>query len=192
MLHIILIGPPGSGKGTQAKQISSKYQLIHISTGDLLRNEVKQQTPLGIQAKQIMDRGELVSDEIVIGMIKNLIENTKDTNGFLYDGFPRTVAQAEALNKLLMQRGDTVNSIIFMSASDDVFINRLQKRAEIEGRSDDADINVIKKRLAEYYEKTFPVKEYYEKHFTNVFHTINAAQEVDAVFADICKVLDKI
>jgi adenylate kinase len=192
MLHIILIGPPGSGKGTQAKQISSKYQLIHISTGDLLRNEVKQQTPLGIQAKQIMDRGELVSDEIVIGMIKNLIENTKDTNGFLYDGFPRTVAQAEALNKLLMQRGDTVNSIIFMSASDDVFIKRLQKRAEIEGRSDDADINVIKKRLAEYYEKTFPVKEYYEKHFTNAFHTINAAQDVDAVFADICKVLDKI
>lgn len=192
MLHIILIGPPGSGKGTQAKQISSKYQLTHISTGDLLRNEVKQQTPLGIQAKQIMDRGELVSDEIVIGMIKNLIENTKDTNGFLYDGFPRTVAQAEALNKLLMQRGDTVNSIIFMSASDDVFINRLQKRAEIEGRSDDADINVIKKRLAEYYEKTFPVKEYYEKHFTNAFHIINAAQEVDVVFADICKVLDKI
>lgn len=192
MLHIILIGPPGSGKGTQAKQISSKYQLTHISTGDLLRNEVKQQTPLGIQAKQIMDRGELVSDEIVIGMIKNLIENTKDTNGFLYDGFPRTVAQAEALNKLLMQRGDTVNSIIFMSASDDVFIKRLQKRAEIEGRSDDADINVIKKRLAEYYEKTFPVKEYYEKHFTNAFHTINAAQDVDAVFADICKVLDKI
>jgi adenylate kinase len=192
MLHIILIGPPGSGKGTQAKQISSKYQLTHISTGDLLRNEVKQQTPLGIQAKQIMDRGELVSDEIVIGMIKNLIENTDDTNGFLYDGFPRTVAQAESLNKLLMQRGDTVNSIIFMSAPDNVFINRLQKRAEIEGRSDDADINVIKKRLAEYYEKTFPVKEYYEKHFTNAFHTINAAQDVDVVFADICKVLDKI
>jgi len=192
MWHIILIGPPGSGKGTQAKQISSKYHLTHISTGDLLRNEVKQQTPLGIQAKQIMDRGELVSDEIVIGMIKNLIENTKDTNGFLYDGFPRTVAQAEALNKLLMQRGDTVNSIIFMSAPDDVFINRLQKRAEIEGRSDDADINVIKKRLDEYYNKTYPVKEYYEKHFSNSFHTINAAQDIDSVFSDICKILDRI
>lgn len=192
MINIILIGPPGSGKGTQAKKISSKYNLIHLSTGDILRNEVKNQTPLGIQAKSIMDKGELVSDEIVIGMIKNFIDNAKNTNGFLYDGFPRTVAQAEALNDMLKNKNMLVNSIIFMSAPDNVFIERLKKRAEIEGRSDDADINVIKKRLVEYYEKTFPVKEYYEKYFTNVFHTINAAQDVDAVFADICKVIDKI
>lgn len=171
MLNIILIGPPGSGKGTQAKQISEKYQLKHLSTGDILRNEVKNQTPLGLQAKAIMDRGELVSDEIVIGMIKNFIENTKNTGGFLYDGFPRTVAQAEALNKMLQEKDMVVNAIIFMNAPDNVFIERLQKRAELEGRSDDADINVIKKRLVEYYEKTFPVKEYYEKHFTNAFYT---------------------
>lgn len=192
MLNIILIGPPGSGKGTQAKQISEKYQLKHLSTGDILRNEVKNQTPLGLQAKAIMDRGELVSDEIVIGMIKNFIENTKNTIGFLYDGFPRTVAQAEALNKMLQEKDMVVNAIIFMNAPDNVFIERLQKRAELEGRSDDADINVIKKRLVEYYEKTFPVKEYYEKHFTNAFHTINAAQDVNKVFNDICQIIDKI
>lgn len=192
MLNIILIGPPGSGKGTQAKQISEKYQLKHLSTGDILRNEVKNQTPLGLQAKAIMDRGELVSDEIVIGMIKNFIENTKNTGGFLYDGFPRTVAQAEALNKMLQEKDMVVNAIIFMNAPDNVFIERLQKRAELEGRSDDADINVIKKRLVEYYEKTFPVKEYYEKHFTNAFYTINAAQDVNKVFNDICQIIDKI
>ncbi|GAB4449978.1 MAG: adenylate kinase [Bacteroidia bacterium] len=192
MLNIILIGPPGSGKGTQAKQISEKYQLKHLSTGDILRNEVKNQTPLGLQAKAIMDRGELVSDEIVIGMIKNFIENTKNTGGFLYDGFPRTVAQAEALNKMLQEKDMVVNAIIFMNAPDNVFIERLQKRAELEGRSDDADINVIKKRLVEYYEKTFPVKEYYEKHFTNAFYTINAAQDVNKVFSDICQIIDKI
>ncbi len=191
MINIILIGPPGSGKGTQAKQISEKYNLKHLSTGDILRNEVKNQTPLGLQAKAIMDKGELVSDEIVIGMIKNFIDSTTNVNGFLYDGFPRTVAQAEALNKMLMQKNRSVNAIIFMSAPDDVFINRLQKRAEIEGRTDDADINVIRKRLAEYYEKTFPVKEYYEKHFTNAFYTINANQEVEKVFQDICSVIDK-
>jgi len=190
MINIILIGPPGSGKGTQAKQISEKYHLKHLSTGDILRNEVKNQTPLGIQAKAIMDRGELVSDEIVIGMIQNFIDNTNNTNGFLYDGFPRTVAQAEALNKMLMAKNMSVNAILFMSAPDEIFIERLQKRAEIEGRSDDADINVIRKRLAEYYEKTFPVKNYYERHFTNIFYTINADQEVNKVFQDICSIID--
>ncbi|MCX7727973.1 MAG: adenylate kinase [Bacteroidia bacterium] len=192
MLNIILIGPPGSGKGTQAKQISTKYNLKHLSTGDILRNEVKNQTPLGLQAKSIMDKGELVSDEIVIGMIKNFIDNATGANGFLYDGFPRTVAQAEALNKMLQQKDMLVNAIIFMDAPEKVFIERMQKRAEIEGRTDDADINVIRKRLVEYYEKTFPVKEYYEKYFTNAFHTINANQEVENVFNDICKVINNL
>lgn len=192
MLNIILIGPPGSGKGTQAKQISNTYQLKHLSTGDILRNEVKNQTPLGLQAKAIMDKGELVSDEIVINMIKNFIENTHDSNGFLYDGFPRTVAQAEALNKMLQQENMVVNAIFFMDAPENVFIDRMQKRAEIEGRTDDADINVIRKRLTEYYEKTFPVKDYYEKHFTNAFFNINANQEIEQVFNDICKIIDKL
>lgn len=192
MLNIILIGPPGSGKGTQAKQISTQYNLKHLSTGDILRNEVKNQTPLGLQAKAIMDRGELVSDEIVIGMIQNFIENTTNTNGFLYDGFPRTVAQAEALTKMLKEKNMVVNAILFMNAPENIFVERLQKRAEIEGRTDDADINVIKKRLVEYYEKTFPVKEYYEKNYTNIFHTINATQDVNAVFQDICAVIEKL
>lgn len=192
MINIILIGPPGSGKGTQAKQISEKYHLKHLSTGEILRNEVKNQTPLGIQAKAIMDKGELVSDEIVIGMIQNFIDNTSNTNGFLYDGFPRTVAQAEALNKMLMAKNMTVDAILFMSAPDDVFIQRLQKRAEIEGRTDDADINVIRKRLAEYYEKTFPVKNYYEQHFTNIFFIINAHQDINKVFQDICSIIDQL
>lgn len=192
MLNIILIGPPGSGKGTQAKQISQQFNLKHLSTGDILRNEVKNQTPLGIQAKAIMDRGELVSDEIVVGMIKNFIENTKDVEGFLYDGFPRTVAQAESLNAMLKGKNMVVNAILFMDAPEQVFIERLQKRAEIEGRTDDADINVIRKRMAEYYEKTFPVKEYYEKHFTNAFYTINAAQDVNKVFEDISNIIESI
>lgn len=192
MLNIILIGPPGSGKGTQAKQISTKYNLKHLSTGDILRNEIKNQTPLGLQAKAIMDKGELVSDDIVIGMIKNFIDNTLGINGFLYDGFPRTVPQAEALHKMLQQKNTGVSAVLFMNAPENIFIERLQKRAQIEGRTDDADINVIRKRLAEYYEKTFPVKEYYEKHFTNIFYAINADQDVSAVFYDICKVIDKL
>lgn len=192
MLNIILIGPPGSGKGTQAQQISQKYHLKHLSTGDILRQEVKNQTPLGLQAKAIMDRGQLVSDEIVINMIKNFIEETKNTNGFLYDGFPRTVAQAEALHKMLMQKKQGINAVLFMNAPDYIFIERLQKRAELEGRSDDADIQVIKKRLTEYYEKTFPVKEYYEKHHTKAFYVINAAQEIKKVFEDICKIIDRL
>lgn len=192
MLNIILIGPPGSGKGTQAKQISQQFNLKHLSTGDILRNEVKNQTPLGIQAKAIMDRGELVSDEIVVGMIKNFIENTTGVEGFLYDGFPRTVAQAEALNNMLREKNMVVNAILFMDAPEQVFVERLQKRAEIEGRTDDADINVIRKRMAEYYEKTFPVKEYYEKHFTNAFYTINAAQDVNKVFEDISNIIESI
>ena len=192
MLNIILIGPPGSGKGTQAQQISQKYHLKHLSTGDILRQEVKNQTPLGLQAKAIMDRGQLVSDEIVINMIKNFTEETKNTNGFLYDGFPRTVAQAEALHKILMQKKQGIDAVLFMSAPDYIFIERLQKRAELEGRSDDADIQVIKKRLTEYYEKTFPVKEYYEKHYTKTFYVINAAQEIKKVFEDICKIIDQL
>lgn len=192
MLNIILIGPPGSGKGTQAKQISTQYNLKHLSTGDILRNEVKNQTPLGLQAKAIMDKGELVGDEIVIQMIKNFIETTTNTNGFLYDGFPRTVPQAEALTQMLKEKNMVVNAILFMNAPENTFIERLQKRAQIEGRTDDTDINIIKKRLTEYYEKTLPVKEYYEKNYTNIFHTINAAQDINSVFKDICTIIEKL
>lgn len=192
MINIVLIGPPGSGKGTQAKQMCDKYHLKHLSTGDILRNEVKNQTELGLQAKAIMDRGELVSDKIVVEMIKHAIENTYHYSGFLYDGFPRTVAQAEALNKMLQTKNMMVDVIVFLSATDNVFIERLKKRAETEGRTDDVDVNIIKKRLVEYYEKTYPVKEYYEKHFTNVFYTINAAQDINQVFISICNVIDKI
>ncbi len=192
MINLILVGPPGSGKGTQAKQIAEKYNLAHISTGDVLRKEVKEQTPLGKQAKAIMDRGELVSDDIVIGMIQNFIDNTKGTNGFLYDGFPRTVAQAEALNTMLHKKNMLVNSIIFMDADDDIFVQRIQQRAQLEGRADDADINVVKKRLQEYYQKTFPVKSFYEMKHSEYFYSVKADQAVENVFKDICQILDTV
>src|SRR5664279_1134241 len=146
MLNLILFGPPGSGKGTQSEKLIAKYGLKHLSTGDLLRSEISRKTPLGLEAKNLMDKGQLVPDEVVIGMISSALETNPDAKGFLFDGFPRTSAQAEALDKLLELKGVSINMMLAMAVSEEELIKRLLKRGDTSGRSDDNNEGVIRAR----------------------------------------------
>lgn len=161
MFNLVLFGPPGSGKGTQSDNIVSTYKLRHIATGDLLRNEVAAQTPLGIEAKKYMDQGMLVPDEVVIGMISGLIDDNPDARGFVFDGFPRTRPQAEALDKLLEFKNTQIHLVLALDVPEEELVKRLLSRGETSGRSDDNQ-EVITKRIKEYRSKTEPVARYYD------------------------------
>lgn len=161
MFNLVLFGPPGSGKGTQSENIVNSYQLQHISTGDLLRSEVSRQTPLGMEAKKFMDQGMLVPDEVVIGMISSKIDETPNARGFIFDGFPRTRTQAEALDKLLEFKNTQIHLVLSLEVPEVDLIKRLVSRGETSGRSDDNE-EVITKRIKEYHQKTQPVASYYE------------------------------
>ena len=161
MKYYILFGPPGAGKGTHAGAIAQKYNLKHLSTGELLRAEIAAGTPLGLQAKDLIAAGSLVPDEVVEGMIENAFNSIKDVDGFLLDGFPRTLAQAEALDKILAARGEKVNGVISIMIPDSLVYERIAGRAKIEGRSDDASPEVIAHRIQTYHSQTEPLKEYY-------------------------------
>src|ERR1700743_417378 len=153
MFNLILFGPPGSGKGTQSERLISKYGLKHLSTGDLLRSEIAGQTPLGMAAKSFMDKGQLVPDEVVIEMISSALDNNPQANGFLFDGFPRTTAQAEALDKLLNQKGTSIVVVLALQVGEKELIKRLLNRGLDSGRSDDRDESTIRSRFAEYNNK---------------------------------------
>jgi adenylate kinase len=161
MFNLVLFGPPGSGKGTQSASIIEKYGLVHISTGDILRIEVSSETPLGLEAKKYMDQGMLVPDEVVIGMISSKLDENPEVNGFIFDGFPRTVAQAEALDNLLDFKGNPINLVLSLKVSEEELRKRLLERGQTSGRTDDTE-EVIVKRIKEYYAKTAPVAEYYK------------------------------
>lgn len=163
MITLILFGPPGSGKGTQAVNLVEKYGLLHISTGDLFRYEMKNDTPLGLEAKSYIEKGELVPDSVTIGMLKNKMDANKDVKGYILDGFPRTVPQAEALDGLLASEGNDVTALVALEVADEVLIGRLQGRAETSGRADDADVDIIKNRIEVYKSQTSVVAEYYGK-----------------------------
>jgi adenylate kinase len=160
MFNLVLFGPPGSGKGTQSVNIVSTYKLEHISTGDLLRDEVSRQTPLGIEAKKYMDQGMLVPDEVVIGMISGKIDEMPEARGFVFDGFPRTRAQADALDKLLEFKNTRIDLVLALDIPEPELVKRLLSRGETSGRSDDNE-EIIAKRIKEYYAKTQPVAHYY-------------------------------
>src|SRR5476651_1571799 len=162
MLNLVLFGAPGSGKGTQSKKLIEKYQLIHLSTGDILRSEISQGTALGIEAKKLMDEGKLVPDAVVNGMISNKLDANKGANGFIFDGFPRTVAQAEALDKLLASKKSFISSMIALQVDDEELMHRLLLRGKDSGRPDDANPEVIRKRLDEYHNKTEIVADFYK------------------------------
>ena len=160
-LNVVLFGPPGAGKGTQSEFLIKKYGLVHLSTGDLLRAEIKDETPLGVEAKEVMDRGELVGDHLVIGMIRNRIEANHQAAGFIFDGFPRTQAQAEALDEMLNSKSEPITAMLALEVPEAELIARLLKRGESSGRPDDRNEDVIRNRIAEYEKKTAPLKAYY-------------------------------
>ena len=161
MLNLVLFGPPGAGKGTQSNLLIDKYNLVHLSTGDILRGEIAEGTELGLEAKALMDRGDLVPDEVVIGMISSKLDNNPNANGFIFDGFPRTAAQAEALDNLLEDKGTSISALLSLKVEDEELIRRLLSRGESSGRADDQDESIIANRINEYNNKTAPLKEYY-------------------------------
>lgn len=168
MLNIVLFGPPGAGKGTQAEFLIESYNLIHLSTGDLLRGEIASETELGLEAKKYMDKGELVPDEVVIGMIKSKFDSNSDASGFVFDGFPRTVDQAKALDCLLNENGSPISGMISLEVEKQELIDRLLTRGISSGRADDQDQSIIENRINVYNQKTAPLINYYEeqgKHF---------------------------
>lgn len=183
MLNIVLFGPPGAGKGTQSQNLINKYGLVHLSTGDLLRSEISNGTELGLKAKSIMDRGELVSDEIVIGMIESKLDANPDANGFIFDGFPRTKAQAEALDDLLQKKGTAISCMIALEVNDEELTKRLLERGKLSGRADDQNEGVIRNRINEYNNKTLPLKEYYSEQ--GKFHSIYGIGSIDGIFKEI-------
>jgi len=162
MKYYILFGPPGAGKGTHAAAIVEKYGYLHISTGALLRAEIAEGTELGLKAKELIAGGNLVPDEVVEGMIESVFARNKDVPGFLLDGFPRTLAQAEALDNILKKNGEEVSGIISIMIPDDLIITRIKRRAEIEGRADDASEEVINNRIRTYHAQTEPLIDYYK------------------------------
>ena len=159
--NIVLFGPPGAGKGTQSKFLTERYGLQHISTGDLLRGEIQAKTPLGLQAQELMSAGELVPDEVVVGMIRNLLEDNPDAKGFIFDGFPRTRAQAEALDDTLTGVGDTIALMLALEVPEEELVTRLLGRGITSGRPDDKSEEVVRKRIREYEKKTAPLKDFY-------------------------------
>jgi adenylate kinase len=168
MLNLILFGPPGAGKGTQAEFLIESYQLIHLSTGDLLRSEMASQTRLGLEAKAFMEKGELVPDVVVIGMIKSKLEDNQAARGFIFDGFPRTVEQADALDRLLNENKTPISGMLSLEVEREELISRLMGRGLVSGRADDQDQTVIENRINVYGQKTAPLISYYSaqgKHF---------------------------
>ncbi|MEO8861662.1 MAG: adenylate kinase [Ginsengibacter sp.] len=188
MFNLILFGPPGSGKGTQSEKLIAKYNLKHLSTGDLLRSEISRKTPLGLEAKKFMDKGQLVPDEVVIGMISSALDTFPDVRGFLFDGFPRTAAQAEALDSLLSLKNLSISVMLALNVTEEELIKRLVKRGETSGRPDDNNEQVIKIRILEYDKKTSPVEDHYKK--ANKVVLVKGEGSVDDIFKRLTKEID--
>lgn len=188
MFNLILFGPPGSGKGTQSEKLIAKYGFKHISTGDLLRSEIAAKTELGMQAKGFMDEGKLVPDEVVIGMVDNVIMNNPGVYGFLFDGFPRTKAQAEALDALLRQHEENINLMLALDVPEEELVARMINRSKTSGRTDDADPEVQKRRIAVYKNETLAVASYYDQ-FGKVT-TVNGLGSVEDIFSALCSEID--
>ena len=188
MLNLILFGKPGSGKGTQATFLKNKYDLVHISTGDVFRKNIKTETELGLKAKVYAEKGELVPDEITVSMLENEIELNLPSNGFIFDGFPRTIYQANEMNKILSKHKLVLTATVALDVSDNLLKDRLLKSGKISGRADDQSEDKINKRLQEYDKKTKPLIEFYTKQ--NKYKSINGIGEMDDITARIVNLLD--
>ena len=190
MINLVLFGKPGAGKGTQAEFLKEKYNLKHISTGDVFRYNIKNGTALGTLAKSYMDKGDLVPDEVTIKMLREEVEKNPEADGFIFDGFPRTAAQAEALDNLLESKDMGINATIALEANDEVLIERLLDRGKISGRSDDQDVVKIRNRFEEYNQKTTPVKEFYEAQ--DKFHSVNGIGSIAEITERLTKVIESL
>jgi len=189
MFNLILFGPPGSGKGTQSERLIAKYGLKHLSTGDLLRGEIAGKTPLGLAAKSYMDKGQLVPDEVVIEMISSALDNNPQAKGFLFDGFPRTTAQAESLDKLLTHKHTEISLVLALQVSKKELVKRLLNRGLTSGRTDDVNEEVIGARIEEYERKTAAVAEYYQQYGKVLY--VKGEGTIDQIFGSLCKEIDK-
>lgn len=189
MLNIVLFGPPGAGKGTQSARLVDDYQLIHLSTGDLLRSEIKEGTELGLKAKKLMDSGQLVPDDVVIGMIRGKLEQNPTARGFIFDGFPRTEAQARALDKLLTEKDSGITLMIALKVPEDELTRRLLERGKESGRSDDQNEEVIRERLAVYQKQTAVLEEYYAA--GGKLAPVNGVGEIDEVYQRIQEAISR-
>ncbi|WP_159800506.1 adenylate kinase [Flavobacterium sp. MK4S-17] len=190
MINIVLFGKPGAGKGTQAEFLKTKYNLTHISTGDVFRYNLKNDTELGKQARAYMDRGDLVPDELTIKMLQDEVEKHPDTAGFLFDGFPRTIAQAQALDAFLKSKGWQVTATIALEADDEVLVQRLLERGKTSGRADDQDETLIRNRYQEYNEKTAPLMDYYRAQ--DKFYAVNGIGSIAEITERLSLVIDKL
>ena len=190
MKNIVLFGPPGAGKGTQAEIIKDSYNLFHISTGDVFRYNIKNNTSLGILAKQYMDKGELVPDEVTIEMLNKVVTNNLDSNGFIFDGFPRTTSQAISLDKLMTSNNTNISAMIALEVDDIILISRLIKRGQTSGRADDLNESIIKNRINEYYKKTAILKEYYQE--KDRYFGINGEGQIEEISLRLKQVIDSL
>ncbi|MDB0602489.1 adenylate kinase [Tenacibaculum maritimum] len=190
MKNIVLFGPPGAGKGTQATLLKEKYNLLHISTGDVFRYNIKNQTELGVLAKTYIDAGDLVPDEITIKMLKEEVDKNAGANGFIFDGFPRTESQAEALDAFLSEKGEQINGMVALEVPEDLLVERLLERGKTSGRSDDTDESKIRNRFNEYNTKTAVLKEYYENQGN--YYGINGVGSIDEITTRLAEVFDKL
>ena len=184
MLNIVLFGPPGAGKGTQSEQLIKKYNLMHISTGEILRNAIERETPLGVEAKKFMDRGELVPDQLVIDIIGRCLDEYRNrTSGFVFDGFPRTTVQASELDSMLSKKGTCISLMIALEVDNYELVNRLLNRGKFSGRSDDQNIDIINNRISIYNDTTRNVMEYYKDQ--KKYIGINGMGTIDQIFERI-------
>lgn len=190
MTNIILFGPPGAGKGTQATFLKEKYNLVHISTGDVFRFNIKNETELGNLAKSFMSKGKLVPDEITIDMLSNEVDKNPDAHGFIFDGFPRTEAQAEALGFLMDDKDSQIDAMVALEVDDEVLVQRLLKRGETSGRTDDADEKIIRNRIAVYYNETAILKEYYQE--KGKYYGVNGEGSIEEITERLSEVIDSL
>ena len=188
MLNIVLFGPPGAGKGTQSEKILKKYNLVHLSTGDLFRLNLNNETSLGLEAKKYMNKGDLVPDQIVISMVEDKINKSSNVIGFVFDGFPRTINQAIALDNMLEKNNIPIKQMIALKVDENELIKRIKNRAKTSGREDDKSIDKINNRIQVYNEETKPVADYYKKH--NKYSEVDGIGEINEIFLKLCSKID--
>jgi adenylate kinase len=190
MKNLLIFGPPGSGKGTQADRLREKYQLIHISTGDVFRRNLKSKTKLGLYARSFMDKGHYVPDEVTIEMLKQEVESSPESNGFIFDGFPRTISQAEALEAYLAEKGQEISGMLSLEVEEEVLVTRILKRAKSSGRADDQDEAKIRDRFTEYQEKTALLKDFYQK--KDKYHSVNGVGTIIDIADELSAIIDSL